>query len=91
MKITKTDALKLAKEHNINLDIIPINELKYGLNVELEHKDLTKGNIEKTMKIVIAHLKEYPDYYRRLKKMENKANKDYKNKKINIFDHHKKL
>jgi hypothetical protein len=72
MKITKTDALLLANKHKINLDVYSISSIHYGLNVELEHKDITKGNMEKTLKIVMAHLKESPKYYRELKKMEQK-------------------
>ena len=72
MKITKTDALLLANKHKINLDVYPISSIQYGLNVEMEHKDLTKGNLDKTLKIVMAHLKESPKYYIELKKMERK-------------------
>lgn len=81
MKITKTDALILAEKYKINLDVIPISQLHYGLNVELEHKDITKGNLDKTMKIVISHLKESPNYYSKLKKVE----KSFTKKKPNIF------
>jgi len=39
-----------------------------------------------TGKIVIAHLLEFPDYYERLKKMEEKAESFWKTKnKKNIF------
>jgi cold shock CspA family protein len=44
-----------------------------GLEVELEHKDLTDGDPIMTAKIVVAHLNEIPDYYTRLKKMESEA------------------
>lgn len=37
MKITKSQAVKLATKYKINLDVIDINEWNYGLNVELEH------------------------------------------------------
>lgn len=46
------------------------DEFSRGLNVELEHRDITKGNITETAKIVIAHLKEKRDYYTALAKME---------------------
>lgn len=75
MKITKTDALLLANKYNVDLNVVPISQLHYGLNVELEHTDLTKGNLNKTMKIVLAHLKESPDYYAKLKTMEKKLAK----------------
>jgi hypothetical protein len=38
-----------------------------------------------TTKIVLAHLLEYPDYYQRLKKMEQEAKRDWKGKDTNIF------
>jgi len=40
------------------------------MKVELEHEDITKGDPIKTAKIVMAHLKEVPDYYTKLKKVE---------------------
>ncbi len=41
-----------------------------GMNVELEHRDITRGNLLLTAKIVVAHLKEVPDYYTQLKTIE---------------------
>ncbi len=40
------------------------------MNVELEHRDITRGNLLLTAKIVVAHLKEVPDYYTQLKTIE---------------------
>jgi len=50
-------------------------QLAMGMKVELEHKDITHGNKVMTKKIAEAHLKEVPDYYTRLKKMETAAMK----------------
>lgn len=47
------------------------NELKMGIEVEKEHG--TRIDVRK--QIALAHLKEIPDYYTRLKKMEQEANK----------------
>lgn len=47
-------------------------QFKAGMATELEHKDVTKGDPVKTAKIVVAHLKEVPDYYTKLKKVEGK-------------------
>jgi hypothetical protein len=47
-------------------------QFKAGYKVELEHSDVTKGDPLKTAKIVMAHLKEVPDYYTKLKKVEKK-------------------
>jgi len=91
MRITNKIALALANKYKINLDVVPIDQLTFGLNVELEHGkklkkiykkvDITHDNIEKTLMIVIAHLLEYPDYYKRLKKMEDNAEKFWSGKK----------
>ena len=77
MKITKAQANKLAKDFNLNLDVIDKDEWHYGLNVELEHgkkfgviTNITNDNLDMTTKIVIAHLTEFPDYYKRLLKLE---------------------
>lgn len=45
-------------------------EIQKGIKVEREHDDITKGDPKLVTKIVAAHLKELPDYYTRLKKME---------------------
>lgn len=67
--ITKQHARALIKKHKLPYKL---DEVYAGLNVELEHSNLTKGDVEKTLKIVLAHLRELPDYYTRLKKMERK-------------------
>lgn len=38
-----------------------------GMNVELEHQDVTDGSLVKTAMIAAAHLREIPDYYTKLK------------------------
>jgi len=58
-----------------------------GLSVELEHgahdpeTDVTKDDLLVTGKIALAHLKEFPDYYTRLAKMELKAEDYWSNRK----------
>lgn len=93
MKINKKEAIRLAKKYKINLDIIPIEEWQYGLNVELEHgsklsklTNITKDNHDIISKIVIAHILESPRYYRFLKKLEEREDKYWSSKKKpNIF------
>jgi hypothetical protein len=54
-----------------------------GLDVELEHgirdehTDVTHDGEITTSKIALAYLNESPDYYSRLKKMEDEANEFY--------------
>lgn len=51
-------------------------QFKMGMEVEKEHKDVTHGDEVETAKIVLAHLREKPDYYTRLQKVENKIDLD---------------
>lgn len=80
--ISTRTANKLAKEYNINTDVIRPKIWKYALNVELEHghklgdlTDITHDDLHLTARIAIAHLMEFPDYYERLKSLEKKANR----------------
>jgi len=65
---------------------IPIDEFRMGLSVELEHgahdpeTDVTEDDVLLTGKIALAHLKEFPDYYTRLARMEAEA-EDYWSKR----------
>lgn len=77
---------KIFKKLNLNPKIINKKDFNFGFNAEMEHKDITHGNFEITSKIVLAHLKEIPDYYKRLKKLEKLASKYWENKTINIFN-----
>lgn len=43
-------------------------EFHLGMNTELEHQDVTHGNVVQTAKIAAAHLKENPKYYSLLMK-----------------------
>jgi hypothetical protein len=58
---------------------ISMEQFASGMEVELEHgtKDpktnVTDDDMMLTGKIALAHLKEFPDYYSRLEKMENEA------------------
>ena len=54
-----------------------INQVIKGFGVEQEHADVTQGNDVETMKIVMAHLTEKPDYYDMLEKVENTKIQNY--------------
>ena len=45
---------------------IKMSEFVEGMRIEKEHNDITHGDEVKTAKIVLAHLKEVPDYYTKL-------------------------
>jgi hypothetical protein len=56
-----------------------LEEVRAGMNVELEHGtrfedlDVTGDDPVITVKIALAHLREFPDYYERLDAMEREA------------------
>jgi hypothetical protein len=86
-KITLTQAKQIGNKLKINFDVVDPKEWQYAMQVELEHgthnkrTNVTGNDLLKTGKIALAHLLEIPDYYVRLKKMEEQANKYWMNKK----------
>ena len=78
-RFNQSDAKRIGKDLHINWKEIDLSEFTRGLNVELEHgsKDpqtnVTGNSGKLTGEIALAHLKEIPDYYTRLAKMEKVA------------------
>ncbi len=48
-------------------------QLAEGMNVEAEHRDITHCDRRLTARIALAHLRERPDYYKRLKRYVEKG------------------
>jgi len=63
-------ARKIGRALGVNFRKVSLKQFTMGLNVELEHKDVTKGNPYTTGRIALAHLNEKADYYTLLKKVE---------------------
>lgn len=63
----------IAKKHNVSIEVIKKN-LKQGIKVEMEHT--SSKSIAK--EIAMDHIAEKPDYYDRLKKVEEEADKSQK-------------
>ena len=62
--ISKEDAKRIYDYMGYDFDF---NQFVLGMNVELEHQDVTDGSLIKTAMISAAHLREVPDYYTKLK------------------------
>jgi predicted heme/steroid binding protein len=64
---------------DFNKELFDVEQFRIGLEVELEHgkidpvTNVTNDDPILTGKIALAHLKEFPDYYVRLTKMEEEA------------------
>lgn len=80
-QFTKEEAAEAAQKIGLDFNQLPfdLNQFWRGMNVELEHgkhdpqTNVTNDNPLITGKIALAHLKEIPDYYDRLEKMEADA------------------
>jgi hypothetical protein len=82
-RFTYTEAREIGEELGIDWSDFDVEQFRMGLDVELEHgmtdpdTDVTGDDAITTGKIALAHLNEFPDYYTRLKKMEEEADKFY--------------
>lgn len=76
---TTEEARKIGTAIGIDFDEYDVEQFRMGLAVELEHgshdqqTNVTSDDLSVTGKIAWAHLKEIPDYYTRLNKMEQEA------------------
>jgi len=76
-------AKKIGEELGIKWGKFDVEQFRRGMDVELEH-GLVDANTNVsdddpliTGKIALAHLNEFPDYYTRLDKMEEEAERDW--------------
>jgi len=82
------NAKGIGDEIGIDWKEVKLEEFTKGINVEFEHgKKFAEANVTNndkilTGKIAWAHLKEFPDYYTRLEKLETKAKEHWKNKEL---------
>jgi hypothetical protein len=78
-KFTLEEAKDLGSKLGIEFKNFDAEQFMDGINVELEHgardpeTNVTNNDPLLTGKIALAHLKDFPDYYSRLKKMEKEA------------------
>ncbi len=84
---TREEAKKIGDDLKIDWNKTDLEQFRQGLHVELEHglvdeeTNVTDDDVAMTGKIAWAHLNEFADYYTRLKKMEDEAEKYWKNLK----------
>jgi hypothetical protein len=78
-QIDSSEARTVGDALGIDWSKVDAEQFRRGLQVELEHgardpeTNVTNDDISLTGKIAWAHLKEFPDYYARLDKMEAEA------------------
>jgi len=80
-EFTVEEAKGIGTQVGIDWETSPfdVEQFRVGLGVELEHgvqdeeTNVTENDPVVTGKIALAHLREFPDYYTRLEKMEKEA------------------
>jgi Protein of unknown function (DUF5661) len=78
-RITVEEAKQVGVDLGLDWAKVDLEQFRRGLQVELEHgardpeTNVTNDDLTLTGKIAWAHLKEFPDYYTRLDKLEAEA------------------
>jgi Protein of unknown function (DUF5661) len=82
-KTTAQEARRIGDEIGVDWSRFDLEQFRAGLDVEFEHgshdpqTDVTGDDPILTGKIVLAHIKEFPDYYDRLERMEREAKREW--------------
>ena len=81
-KTTLDEARRIGDEIGVDWERFDLELFRAGIDVEFEHgshdpqTDVTHDDPIITGKIALAHMKEYPDYYERLARMEAEAERE---------------
>jgi hypothetical protein len=78
-RTTSEEARRVGDEIGVDWSRFDLDQFRRGMDVEFEHgshdpqTNVTGDDPIATGKIALAHMKEYPDYYERLARMEAEA------------------
>ena len=79
---TSEEARRVGDAIGVDWNRFDLEQFRFGMDVEFEHgshdpqTDATGDDPILTGKIALAHMKELPDYYERLERMEQEAKRD---------------
>ena len=82
-RTTTEEARRVGDLIGVDWGTCDLEQLRAGMDVEFEHgshdpqTDVTDDDPVLTGKIALAHLKEFPDYYTRLARMEAEAEAEF--------------
>jgi hypothetical protein len=82
-RTTAEEARRVGDSIGVDWSRFELEQFRAGMDVELEHgshdpqTDVTGDDPILTGKIALAHMKEFPDYYERLERMEREAERDW--------------
>jgi len=86
-RTTAEEARRVGDEIGVDWDRFDLEQFRLGMDIEFEHgshdpqTDVTGDDPTLTGKIALAHMKEFPDYYERLERMEADAERDWAGRK----------
>jgi hypothetical protein len=86
-RTTIDEARRVGDSIGIDWSKFDLEEFRAGMAVEFEHgshdpqTDVTGDDPIVTGKIALAHMKEFPDYYERLGRMEEQAKAEWSGKR----------
>ncbi len=81
-RTSSEEAQRVGDEIGVDWNRFDLEQFRRGMDVEFEHgshdpqTDVTHDDPIVTGKIALAHMKEFPDYYVRLAKMEAEAERE---------------
>jgi hypothetical protein len=82
-RTTTEEAKRVGDAIGVDWTRFDLEQFRAGMDVEFEHgshdsqTDVTGDDPIVTGKIALAHMKEFPDYYERLERMESEAARDW--------------
>jgi Protein of unknown function (DUF5661) len=82
-RTTSDEAKRVGDEIGVDWSRFELEQFRSGMDVEYEHgshdaqTDVTHDDPILTGKIALAHMKEFPDYYERLERMESEAEREW--------------
>ena len=82
-RTTSEEARRVGDAIGVDWTRFDLEQFRAGMDVELEHgthdpqTDVTGDDPIVTGKIALAHMKEFPDYYERLERMEREAEAEW--------------
>jgi uncharacterized protein DUF5661 len=85
-RTTDDEARRVGDKIGVDWSRFDLEQFRHGMDVEYEHgshdpqTDVTGDDPIVTGKIALAHMKEFPDYYARLERMEEEAATDWASK-----------
>ena len=85
-RTTIEEAKRVGDAIGVDWTRFDLEQFRAGMDVELEHgahdpqTDVTGDDPIVTGKIALAHMKEFPDYYERLERMEREAEREWAEK-----------